>query len=51
MGTLITILILVVLIGLIIWKMIRDRKNGKKSCGCDCANCSACSACKDRLQK
>ena len=51
MGTLITILILVVLIGLIIWKMIRDRKNGKKSCGCDCASSSACSACKDRLQK
>lgn len=28
----------------IIWKMVRDKRQGKGSCGCDCANChGACS--------
>lgn len=27
----------------IIWKMVLDKRHGKGSCGCDCANChSAC---------
>ena len=42
MGTIITVSILAVIIGLIIWKMIRDKKAGKRSCGCNCANCSGC---------
>lgn len=31
--------ILVVIVGLIVWKMLRDKKNGKSSCGGDCAHC------------
>ena len=42
MGTIITVLILAVIVSLIVWKMVRDKKAGKKSCGCDCTNCSGC---------
>ena len=30
---------------LLIRGMVRDRKAGKTSCGCNCADCGACSAC------
>ena len=43
MGTLVVVIVLAVIIGLVIWKLIRDKKAGKRSCGCDCANCSGCS--------
>ncbi len=39
MATIIVGGILVAIVGLIIWKMIRDKKNGKSSCGGDCAHC------------
>ncbi|MBO5556275.1 MAG: FeoB-associated Cys-rich membrane protein, partial [Oscillospiraceae bacterium] len=32
----------VLLVGLTIRSMIRDRKAGKSSCGGSCANCGAC---------
>lgn len=38
-GTIIVVLILVIIIIMIIRKMIKDKKQGKTSCGCDCANC------------
>ncbi len=44
MGALEIILIIscsLFVIGVII-KSIIDKKNGKTSCGCDCANCSGC---------
>ena len=31
--------------GLIVRGMIRDKKAGKSSCGCNCASCGACSEC------
>lgn len=32
------------IVAAVIWKMIRDKRNGKGncSCGCDCSNCSKC---------
>lgn len=39
MGTYIVAGVLVIIVVLIIWKLIRDRKNGKTSCGGDCSNC------------
>ena len=30
---------------LMIRGMVRDRKAGKRSCGCNCASCGACSGC------
>lgn len=40
MGTLITGVVVIGIVGLIIRKMIHDKKNGKSiQCGCDCKNC------------
>ena len=39
MGTVIVGGVLAVIVGLLIWKMIKDKKAGKSSCGGDCAHC------------
>ena len=39
LGTIIISLILLAVVATIIISMIRDRKKGKSSCGCDCAHC------------
>lgn len=39
LGTLVVFLILLAVVGAIIWSMVKDKKNGKSSCG---GNCSAC---------
>lgn len=41
MGTVVVALVLVVAVGLIIHSMIKDKKNGKSSCGGDCGHCGA----------
>lgn len=40
-GTIAVLLVLVLVVGAVITKMVRDKKSGKSSCGCDCSNCSA----------
>lgn len=47
-----TILLSAVIFGLfigIIVKLVRDRRKGKSSCGCDCGHCSL-SDCRHRKQ-
>ena len=40
MGTILVAVILAVIVGLIIYSMVRDKKNGKSiQCGGDCKNC------------
>ncbi len=39
MGTFIVGSILLFLVGIVVRKMIRDKKNGKSHCGCDCNQC------------
>ena len=36
--------VLAVVVGLIIWKMIHDKRAGKSACSCggDCSHCSGC---------
>ena len=36
---------LALLTGLIVFRMIRNKKAGKRSCGCDCAACGVCPKC------
>ena len=36
---------IVLLVGLLIRGMIRDKKAGKSSCGGNCASCGACAGC------
>lgn len=45
LGTIIISLILLVVVGLVIYKMISDKRNGKSSCGCNCASCPSGSMC------
>ncbi|MDD7411713.1 MAG: FeoB-associated Cys-rich membrane protein [bacterium] len=42
MGTVIVGGVLAIIVGLLIWKMIKDKKAGKSSCGGDCAHCRGC---------
>lgn len=39
MGTIVVLAALVAVVGLIIHKMVKDKKAGKSSCGGDCAHC------------
>jgi len=42
MGTAAVLTFLAVIIGFIVYGLIKDKKKGKGSCGCNCENCSAC---------
>lgn len=44
-GTILVVLILAVMVGMIVRKMIRDKKAGKSSCGAGCAGCAMRGAC------
>ena len=38
--TIIALIVVVAIVGLVIWKMIRDKKQGKGGCSCGCSSCS-----------
>lgn len=43
MGTIVTAAVLLCAVGMIVRKMIRDKKNGRSlQCGCDCEHCGGC---------
>ena len=44
-GTLLAGVIVLAVVILVIVKLIRDKKNGKKACGCDCGHCAASAGC------
>ena len=35
----------ILIVGLLIFVMVRDKKTGKSSCGCGCGGCEACGGC------
>lgn len=39
MGTVLVLAVLLAVVGLIIRGMVKDRRQGKSSCGGDCASC------------
>lgn len=39
------VLVLAVVVALIVWKMVRDKKSGRSSCSCG-GNCASCGACR-----
>jgi hypothetical protein len=46
LGTIVIAAALILIVALIIRKMIRDKKNGKSFCGCDCSSCGgSCGSC------
>lgn len=44
MGTVIVLIVLAAAVGGVIYKMYRNKKEGKSSCGCggDCSSCKHC---------
>ena len=45
LGTIIVSIILLLILSAAVMKIIKDRKNGRNSCGCGCANCAMHRAC------
>ena len=50
-GSIIVFLIIVLIVGCIIWKMVRDKAAGRSSCGCKCANCPSAGVCHSKMKK
>ncbi len=44
-GTLIVGLVLAVILAFVIYTMVRDKKRGKSSCGCNCSHCPSAGMC------
>lgn len=44
-GTLLISAALVIVVALVIWSMVRGKRQGKSSCGCSCGSCGGCGAC------
>ena len=44
-GTILTAAVLLVLVGGVLIKLIRDKKHGKSACGCSCGCCPMSGAC------
>ena len=44
-GTVIVLAVLTFVVACIIYKMIKDKKNNKSSCGCNCSGCSMSGSC------
>lgn len=51
LATILLSLALVLLVCAIIWKLVRDRRKGKRSCGCGCQNCAMSGTCHMSQQK
>lgn len=45
MGTAIVLIIVLAVVGLVIFKMVKDKKAGKTSCGCGCKGCANSGLC------
>ena len=47
-GTIVVAAILVIIVALILCKMIRDRRAGRRSCSCGCEGCPGSATCGKR---
>ena len=47
-ATVITLLVVLTIIGLAVFKIVKDKKQGKSSCGCGCEGCALADKCKGR---
>jgi hypothetical protein len=46
MGTFFVALLLIAIVTLISLSLIRDKKQGKRSCGGNCGSCAGCAQCR-----
>ncbi len=49
-STIIISLVLLLIVAAIIYKLVKDKKKGKHSCGCDCAHCAMAGSCHSKKQ-
>lgn len=42
LGTILVGAVVLAVVVSVLWKMVRDKKQGKSSCGCGCGGCSGC---------
>ncbi|MCR5591612.1 MAG: FeoB-associated Cys-rich membrane protein [Lachnospiraceae bacterium] len=45
LGTIVVSAVLIAVVTAVIFKMIKDKKNGISSCGGNCAHCGLCASC------
>jgi hypothetical protein len=50
-GNILIIALVMALVALAVMSMIRDKKAGKSSCGCNCANCAMAGKCHSAVNK
>ncbi|CDD54430.1 MULTISPECIES: FeoB-associated Cys-rich membrane protein [Ruminococcus] len=50
-GTILVLLIVCALVALVVRKMLRDRRKGKSSCGCNCGCCPNSGMCHSKPPK
>ena len=50
-GTIIICAVLVLIVAAIIFKLVRDKRKGKSSCGCNCAHCAMSGTCHGNIKK
>ena len=51
LGTIAVLLVVIAVVGLIVYKMYKDKKAGKSSCGCKCSGCANAGACHASREK
>lgn len=51
LGTILVILVLLVVVGLILRKLIHDKRAGKTTCGCGCSGCANAKLCHSKAKK
>ncbi|MCR5846952.1 MAG: FeoB-associated Cys-rich membrane protein [Lachnospiraceae bacterium] len=49
--TIVISVVLLVIVSLIIVKLVKDRKNGRSSCGCGCEGCSMNGSCNKKTSR
>ncbi len=45
LSTILISAVLVVIVAMIVWHLVRQKKQGKSSCGCNCAHCAMSGSC------
>lgn len=50
-ATIIICLVLAVIVALIIFSLVKNKKKGKSSCGCNCAHCAMAGSCHSANQQ
>ncbi len=51
LSTILICFALIVIVAMIIWHLVRQKKQGKSSCGCNCAHCAMSGSCHSTVHR